>query len=106
MAEQMNIFEAGKVADKNATYALEKAERVAHSWVEMADRAGRVLASRRRPFTSLDVYTQAGPPPDNVDPRALGGIFRRLEKQGLIKPIGYMPNPTRHNAPSRVWIGK
>ena len=75
--------------------------------------AVKTVATTRSRFTVDDVWVHLEttniayalvPATIPGDRRALGGIMRILEKEGVIRQTGYYrPSPRRHMTPQRVW---
>ena len=77
---------------------------VAAGWTGEAERAVLRVASRRRSFTTDEVWaTGMVPPPE---PRALGNVLKRAAALGLIaRTDRFVPTKrkSRHGAPVAVW---
>lgn len=87
---------------------LEAIQRAADNSVDFVDAAYAVLerlAYRKQTITSLDVWAlYRGPTPKH--PRAMGPVFVRAQRAGLIEPTNIYVNSGRasdHNQMLRVW---
>jgi hypothetical protein len=77
-----------------------------HEWAERADRFLKTLAVSGYDFTAEDVSEEVGLPPH---PNAMGGVFLRASKKGLIVPTGTVvraERDARHASMLRVWRGR
>lgn len=103
-----NFTEDPSNANMELLAALKRVERAAdRAWLDNARQAVERLAYERKPFTSESVLCITGYPPKG-DHRALGTVFRRVQRLGLIKPTGRYPMSksfSRHRAPIREWVG-
>lgn len=102
------LFDA-MLSDRARDNAL---RRVAHNvdttWATAAERAIHTVAARQPSLTSDDVWqllqTWNVAPPH--EPRAMGAMMKRAQKQGWIKPTSTFKPTTRvqaHSSPTRVW---
>tara|TARA_Y100001963_G_C6792589_1_gene456486 strand:- start:8907 stop:9212 length:306 start_codon:yes stop_codon:yes gene_type:complete len=77
-------------------------------WRLMAEEAVKEVALNIYTFTTANVWYQLEEwgyqkPPE---PRALGGVMRRLKRDGVIEPTGQYRNcGIRHGSPLTVWRG-
>ena len=86
-----------------AARALDHARR---AWVEAALISGRRLARSQTFLTSADVRAGIPETITTHEPRALGGVMRKLQKEGWIVPTDshrLSKNRVNHNRPMRVW---
>lgn len=81
-------------------------------WKEEAYLAGCGLAASRTPFIADEIWFalhDAGVGESRyLEPRALGAVVRRLQREGRIRPTGrYVcsSRPVCHRNPKREWIG-
>lgn len=72
-------------------------------WYEAATRVVTMLAEHGAPFTADDVWASGLPKP--VEPRALGPVFMRAKKDGVIRKVGYTQSVYRHAATMPLWQG-
>jgi len=75
------------------------------AWAEKADRCMKLMAVCGYDFTAEDVTAEIGQPPH---PNAMGGVFLRASRKGLIVPVGVKraTRDARHASMLRVWRGK
>lgn len=78
-------------------------------WLDAADRIVRALAHRGQPFTSDDAWAQLAALgyQEPQEPRALGGVLKRLAARGVIRKTGgWMESrrPQNHGRPVAVWV--
>lgn len=95
---------AKKDADE-AAEAIERAHRNAQEeWQERARSMVTTVANAYpESFTADDVWDCGLEQPPN-DPRALGGVFRRLAREGLIEKTGrFARSHRRHSTPLIEW---
>lgn len=89
--------------------AIDCVERAADpEWMEVAFGVVRALALRGVKFTTDDVWQAVGDW-TAVEPRALGAVMRRAQREGLARPLAEYRKSTRpacHARPLRVWIGR
>lgn len=70
----------------------------------------RVLASTGERFQSYDVICHVRDRfqvPQHPEMRAIGWLFTKAYRDGIIKPVGHGPslNPTCNKQPSTWWVG-
>lgn len=84
--------------------ALDKLEDTTpETWLDEAYAAIAFLVRERDLFTADSVWDLVGP---TREPRAMGVVFRRAVKDGLVKPTKSFWSSTRakrHAGPVRVW---
>jgi hypothetical protein len=78
-------------------------EHAGKGWIRRCLEAGRYLAITRQEFHSGDIWPFVGMPPGDADPRAIGGIMRRLIRYNWIEKTNqfedwypYLPEMTAH----------
>jgi hypothetical protein len=70
-------------------------------WLENARAAARRLARTRREITINDVRAEC-PPPDHIDPRVMGAVFRPAKDWQLVR-YERSNRTTCHNRPVGVF---
>lgn len=86
---QPSLFDA-PAAQLAAERGMEQAERNADAqWRWRVEQGIRQLARSGRVFSSDDVWELVGEPPSTTHPNALGSVFNRLARQGVIRMVGY-----------------
>jgi hypothetical protein len=73
------------------------------AWLDEAYAAIEFLVKERDLFTADTVWELVGP---TREPRAMGAVFRRATKDGIVKPTNTYWSSTRakrHAGPVRVW---
>jgi hypothetical protein len=76
-------------------------------WMENALGVVKALAARGVPFTTDEVWATVGDW-TTTEPRALGAVMRRAQREGFARPTaGYRPSvrPECNARPVRVWEG-
>lgn len=97
------------LGDVLAQHGIDQAVNAASvDWLSAARTHLEALAYLGALFTSediLDAVERQGL--TTRDTRALGGVLRKAQRDGLIRPVGWetAQRPTRHSAPVRRWAG-
>ena len=103
--ETPDLFAAFAARDE----AIERADRHANeAWKQAAEATILHIARMRPTFTADDVWKhlQAHANVETHEPSALGAIFNKLRREGLIRHTGEFTvsrRVSRHAAPMRVW---
>lgn len=105
-SKTQNLFTEDRPDVLGAERAAAKAERLAPEWLSDAENAIHAIARMGYSFSTDDVLDEVGPPPDGVDPRALGFLMRKARTEGRIKSCGYKTShrSERHRGVVRLWI--
>lgn len=76
----------------------------ARAYLAAAEKAGRRLLKRSARISAVDI-AEACPIPENVEPRVLGALMRRLSRELGLEIVGYRPSGRRrnHDRPVAVW---
>ena len=94
-------------AESERDRALDQVEQNAsEAWKAQAYAAICARAAQPGPFTSSDLW--AAGLPRARESRALGPMFLKAMREGVIKPTGHFvkgQQVSRHAAPEREWIG-
>lgn len=91
------LFDAIDLVDEHAD----------ETWKTEANRLMFRFAAGARPFTADDLWAELQRSGVTThEPRALGAVFRRAARDGIITPIGYKAStrPECHGRPVRVWV--
>ena len=78
----------------------------APDWADEFYEAVRTVARSRKEFTTRDVrtlYDLAPDAPQTHEPRAIGAVMRRAQREGLIVKTERFEDTGTHCAPQRVW---
>lgn len=102
---QDDLFAAFAAAEDGMSRAEEHANA---AWKQAAEAAVIHVARMRATFTADDVWRQLeiATGVETHEPSALGPIFNKLRRQGVIKTTGEFVvshRASRHAAPLRVW---
>lgn len=103
--EQFDLGAGQRAADR----AIDQVEAHADErWLDRALEAVRFVAERRVTFTTDPVWFWLGKwgVPHPHEPRAMGAVMRRAQKEGWISPTQEFVPTTRvksHKSPTRVW---
>lgn len=102
---QDDLFAAYAAAEQGMAQADANADQ---AWKQAAEAAVLHVARMRVTFTADDVWRQIclSTGVETHEPSALGPIFNRLRRQGVIKTTGEFAvssRASRHAAPLRVW---
>jgi len=91
-----------QIAEDNRDTAINNAlKRAGEEWAkEVTAELIKRIAVQVKPFLVEDI-TQGLPKAH--DARAIGGVIRRLAKQGVIRKCGYAPARTSHMSPKVLW---
>lgn len=76
-------------------------------WSECAFAVIKTLAASRHPFTSADIWRNDFGLHEPPHPNAVGAVFSRARKNGIIRPAGYTASSkkSRNGSVVRVWVG-
>lgn len=103
MACRVCHVEADRLRDIKIKQALDHAD---DDWKALADRLLRQNARLGIDFTTDEVMEQLDDSPFTThEPRALGGIVKRLLRQGVIVQVGWTRSRRRHSSPIPVYCG-
>lgn len=95
--------EADRARDQKIQQALDHAD---DDWKALAERLLRQSARLGIDFTTDEVMEQLDDSPFTThEPRALGGIVKRLIRQGVITQVGWARSRRRHSSPIPVYCG-
>lgn len=94
-------------ADAAATEKIAQAvDHADQDWLAMADILLRQAARLGIDFTTDEVMEQlAASGVTTHEPRALGGVVRRLIRSGVIVQVGWTRSRRRHSSPIPVYCG-
>lgn len=98
---------AKRDAQAGIDQAVDAADRAAEGWSELAFRFVKSYAASMQGkqyighdiVRASEVIGVAQPP----NPKAWGGPIQRAAREGLIKRVGFAPDPNRHTNPVPLW---
>lgn len=95
------------LAEKALQEALEAVEKGKMDYINEAVSVGRRLLKRREEITSADIKARA-PLPENMEPRVIGAVMKRLAKEYGLYVSEYRKTDDRrsHKRPIAVWRKK
>lgn len=104
LLEQQRADEAARRRDEGRDRGLHAAHPY---WRLHAEDALERLARRGVPFTADDLHAEAGDQLGNASNSAIGGLFSRAARRGLIRHVGYTTStrPAAHGRVLRQWCG-
>lgn len=99
---QLNMFTAAAAARDEALFNVENAAE--SDWIELAYQALLLTARTLRWFICDDVWDIGGLPPTREN-RALGAVFKRAKRDGVIVMTGdSRPSVRSHLTGKPVWL--
>lgn len=105
---QENLFDFAKGLElRNAGVAKVEAN-ANQQWKDEALQIVRKLASGKQPFTSDDVWAALVGKSVTPEPRAMGAVFLKASRAGVIRPTGeywQSKRPECHARRIAVWVG-
>lgn len=108
MSEQPSLDDYIAEAHRRRDHGRDAALHAAHPyWRVYAEDAIERLARRGEPFTADDLHREAGDQLASASNSAIGGLFARAAKRGLIVHCGYTTStrPEAHGRVLRQWKG-
>lgn len=102
MTAQLAIDFARAQADEGMLRASLHAEQSQPGWLEIAYQALVDHARDHERFTSYE-FRKASRLTFPTTPKALGSVFKRAAKEGIIERVGFAQDPDRHDSPAPVW---
>ncbi len=103
-AEQLVLFDPELGERARDEGILRAADGAGEEWLRLAYAAIVALARSCDSFTADHVWASGLPKPD--EPRALGAVMLRAQRDGVIEPLRVFrqtAQASRHRAPVRVW---
>lgn len=88
--------------DLGMSRAAHAAERASPGWEEQALADLRTFARGREHF-SVEEFRAAHPPPEGVNPKALGGLVKRAQRLGIVQADGYALVDCSNRSPRVRW---
>lgn len=102
----LTMPEAREFRDEGMRLSADHAESIEPGWSESAYRVLTDYARGRASFTSEDYRDHlAGIGFPVPVPKALGGVFQKAAKRGVIRRIGFGISRERHLSPCPLWSG-